>query len=226
MPDGSALPAVGKKPQNRTTEVVEMKKSIVLILVLTLAFFAASCDRPLDNDYPNDFITSDLNPDYPILSIRPDWPLYHTADEVVKAASNIYSGTVTGISFAVVDMKTGRVDENPKSASTARMLYTIYTVDVQESFKGDNPSETKICKTGGMKQDRVKEQYDLMERSGMLSRYNGIPICDEACSLAVGKTYLFCTSRTEGDFDHIINPTQFAYDPASGNAKNIVSSID
>lgn len=203
-----------------------MKKSIVLILLLALTFFTASCSHSLENNYPKDLNTSDVSSEYPILIIHPDWPSYNTAEEIVKAATNIYSGTVIDISFAIVDMKKGSVDEDPKSSNTSRMLYTIYTVEVQESYKGDSLSKTQICKIGGLNNYRVKEQYDLMDISGILSQYSGIPVCDDHCSLAVGNTYLFCTSRTIGDFDYIINPTQFAYDPTSKNAKNIISSID
>lgn len=219
---------------------VTMKFKIYSIaaIMLALTLFAASCSHSLDNNYPKDLIdlnltsdypkdlnASDLNSDYPILNFHPDWPSYNTAEEIVKAATNIYSGTVIEISFSIVDMKTGSVDEDPKSTSTSRMLYTIYTVEVQESYKGDNASKIKICKTGGLNNYRVKEQYDLMNISGMLSQYSGIPVCDDECSLAVGKEYLFCTSRTAGDFDYIINPTQFAYDPNSENAKAIIKAL-
>lgn len=203
-----------------------MKKSIVCIIMIVLTLFATSCSRSLDNDYPKDLTALEPNSDYLVLSIHPDWPSYNTAEEIVSAATNIYSGTVTEISFAIVDMKTGSVDEDPKSISTSRMLYTIYTVEVQQNYKGNNISKTQICKIGGLNNYRIKEQYDLLDISGMLSQYSGIPVSDDDCSLAVGNTYLFCTSRTVGDFEHIINPTQFAYDPTTKNAKSIISSVD
>ena len=103
-------------------------------------------------------------------------------------------------------------------------LYTVYTVEVDKNYKGDNPALIKICKTGGIDGYKVKEQYDLMKKSGMTEKYSGIPICNDDCSLTVGSTYLFCTSRTVGDFDFIINPTQFAHSISSNNAKAIINS--
>lgn len=201
-----------------------MKKIIVFTLVITTVIFAASCSRSLNDSYPRDLNRLDSDTDYPVLNLEPDWPSYKTSDEIVKAASNIYSGKVSEISFAIVDMKTGRIDEDPESSSTSRMLYTVYTVEVNKSYKGENPGIIKIRKIGGIDRYKVKEQYDLMKKSGMMEKYSGIPICNDDCSLAVGSTYLFCTSRTVGDFDFIINPTQFAHSISSNNAKAIINS--
>lgn len=201
-----------------------MKKIIVFTLVITTVIFAASCSRSLNDSYPRDLNRLDSDTDYPVLDLVPDWSSYKTSDEIVKAASNIYSGKVSEISFAIVDMKTGRIDEDPESSSTSRMLYTVYTVEVNKSYKGENPGIIKIRKIGGIDRYKVKEQYDLMKKSGMMEKYSGIPICNDDCSLAVGSTYLFCTSRTVGDFDFIINPTQFAHSISSNNAKAIINS--
>lgn len=193
-------------------------------MVITTVIFAASCSRSLNDSYPRDLNRLDSDTDYPVLDLVPDWPSYKTSDKIVKAASNIYSGKVSEISFAIVDMKTGRIDEDPESSSTSRMLYTVYTVEVNKSYKGENPGIIKIRKIGGIDRYKVKEQYDLMKKSGMMEKYSGIPICNDDCSLAVGSTYLFCTSRTVGDFDFIINPTQFAHSISSNNAKAIINS--
>ena len=193
-------------------------------MVITTVIFAASCSRSLNDSYPRDLNRLDSDTDYPVLDLVPDWPSYKTSDKIVKAASNIYSGKVSEISFAIVDMKTGRIDEDPESSSTSRMLYTVYTVEVNKSYKGENPGIIKIRKIGGIDRYKVKEQYDLMKKSGMMEKYSGRPICNDDCSLAVGSTYLFCTSRTVGDFDFIINPTQFAHSISSNNAKAIINS--
>lgn len=201
-----------------------MKKIVVLALIFVTVFSATSCSRSLDDKYPKDLVRSSSDADHSVLTLQQDWPSYETADEIVTAASNIYSGKVSEISFAIVDMKTGRIDEDPESSSTSRMLYTVYTVEVDKNYKGDNPALIKICKTGGIDGYKVKEQYDLMKKSGMTEKYSGIPVCNDDCSLAVGSTYLFCTSRTAGDFDFIINPTQFAHSISSNNAKAIINS--
>ena len=117
-----------------------MKKTVVLALIFATVFSVASCSRSLDDKYPKDLVRSASDADHSVLTLQQDWPSYETADEIVAAASNIYSGKVSEISFAIVDMKTGYIDEDPDSPSTSRMLYTVYTVEVDKNYKGDNPS--------------------------------------------------------------------------------------
>lgn len=157
-----------------------------------------------------------------ITNIHAEWPVYNSTEEIIESSSNIYSGEVTNISFEIIDMKTGKVDRSIKSDSNSRMLYTVYTVSVTTSFKGDNQGIIQICRTGGLVDYKEKEQYDLIKTSGLTSKYEGIPIIDNNRALEIGKEYLFCTSRTVEEFDFVINPTQFAHDINSQTAKTIM----
>lgn len=165
--------------------------------------------------------------EYPIISMHSsaDWPWYSTVGEIDDASTEIYSGKITGISFEIVDQATGKADRSPNSTSANRMLYTLYTVAVTDSYKGETVSEKVICITGGMAGYNEKEQYDLLESSGLLDKYHGIPVTEKIRSLKIGSEYLFCTARTAGDYDHIINPDQFAYRLDSENAKKIINFI-
>ena len=44
---------------------------------------------------------------------------------------------------------------------------------------------------------------------------------DSNRKLKIGETYLFCTSRTDGDFDNIVNISQFVFYTTSDTAKQI-----
>ena len=145
--------------------------------------------------------------------------------EIVTASSNIYTGKVKNISFEIVNMKTGTADSSAASGKTDCMLYTVYTVDVLKSYKGDNSGEIKICVIGGIAGYRENEQYDALQAAGLYEQYNGIPVVDGGCSLAIDGEYLFCTSRTAGGYDFVINKTQFAHAVNSQNYTAITSAI-
>lgn len=199
-----------------------MKKYFFSVLVFMLCL--AGCSHPIVNDYPQDLSVTSENVEYSTVNVHADWYLYDTAEEINQASTNIYSGKVTNISFEVIDMKTGKVDRSPDSESNSRMLYTVYTISVTGSFKGQNPPEVKICEMGGIVGFNDNEQYKLVESTGLITKYSGIPVLDNNSTLAVGEEYLFCTARTVGDFDFIINPTQFAQYIDSENATQIIKS--
>ncbi len=161
--------------------------------------------------------------DYQFVSVQvqADWPYYQYATEVVEASTHIYHGKVTDISFAIIDQRTGVVDQSPQSSATRRMLYTVYTIEITDHYKGDSPAEVRLCMEGGLIGYKEEEQYNLMNESGLLERYQGIPVCESYGTLPIGAEYLFCISRI-GDFDHIISPTQFAYPMDSENSRKII----
>ena len=150
-----------------------------------------------------------------------DYPSYSNAAEVVKAAENVYTGTVTDISFEIICMQTG------ETVDASRMLYTVYTVQLSDSFKGENPDEIKIYRIGGLIGYKESVQYSMIEKAGLFDEYHGIPVTTDAdaSKLTVGAQYLFCTVRPVEGHDVPINPTQFAYDPASASANEIIAQI-
>ena len=156
------------------------------------------------------------NPD---ASISMDWPYYKTAEETIEASSHIYSGKVIDISFTVIDMKTGAEDLDPESESTSRMLYTVYTISVTDEYKGESAETVRIVVDGGLPGEKENEQFNIIRGSGL--KWNGIPVTPEKVEISVGQSYLFCIHRV-GDFDHIINPDQFAFLLNSKDAKTII----
>ena len=156
-----------------------------------------------------------------------DYPSYSSASEVAKAAENVYTGTVTDISFEIIYMQTGETVDTGDSSEASRMLYTVYTVQLTDSFKGENPEVIKIYRIGGLIGYKEADQYNMIEKSGLLDEYHGIPVTTDAdaSKLTVGAQYLFCTVRPVDGHDVPINPTQFAYAPASASADEIIAQI-
>ncbi len=202
-----------------------MKKRLIVLFCIILICLP-SCEKTITDEYPKDIPIEIESENYNIINIQADWPYYRTSEDIIKAATNIYIGKVTNISFEILDMKTGQIDRSKESTSTTRMLYTVYTISVRDSIKGDNPKEIKICYTGGLSNYHTAEQYNLLSQSSLLTKYNGIPIINSDCSLAIDKEYLFCTLRTTTEFDFILNPTQFAHHIDSENAKMIIQSCN
>lgn len=165
---------------------------------------------------------------YRAVLISYDYPSYSTVAEVAEAATDIYIGTVTGISFEIIDMNVGDAYSTTDSANTSRMLYTVYTVQPSASFKGGNTDEIKIYQIGGMIGYEEALQYSMIEKSGLSDKYHGIPVAAGTVTnkLTIGARYLFCTIQTAKDHNVPINPAQFAYDAPSAYADEIIAHIN
>lgn len=117
-----------------------MKRFLAIMLSLIMTACFAGCNKAINNQFPNDLVVS-TETEHPMITQSPAWPVYNTAAEIVTASSNIYTGKVKNISFEIVNMKTGTADSSATSGKTDCMLYTVYTVDVLKSYKGDNSGE-------------------------------------------------------------------------------------
>lgn len=210
-----------------------MKKILVLLVsLLVFTIFFTGCnnltDRGENEMNSNASATGTFSEtNYPLIELHADWIIYATKEEVVDASTNIFTGRIVDVSFEIIDMETGKVDRDNMSESRWRMLYTVYTISVTNSIKGDNPSEVKVRIMGGKPGYQEREQYELVQTSGLISKYEGIPVCTEcksAVALLQDKTYLFCTVRFGEEFDCMINPTQFAY-PADSEDAQLISKL-
>lgn len=159
-------------------------------------------------------------------TIHADWPYYKTSEEIIEASTDIYSGTLKSISFEIIDYKTGTVDRSHDSLSTSRMLYTIYTIEVIDKYKGRSVSEMKISLEGGLVGYKEKEQYDLLKNAGLLRNNSTIPtLGKDTHVLNIGEKYLFCTVKMAGEYELVINPDQFVFEMNSDMAKNIINLL-
>ena len=195
---------------------MKMKTYIKAIVIMLLAWICLSgCAQnqvlPKDDELPN--VTVPTETEFPLASVHADWPVYQTAEELVNAATNIYTGKITDISFDIIDYKTGKSDPSNLSESRYRMLYTVYTIEVEKSYKGDNDQTEKLCLMGGVPGFNDEVQYQLARSSGLIDQYEGIPVLSfKHKKINIGESYLFCTHRSiTGNHDYVINPDQFAF---------------
>ncbi len=155
--------------------------------------------------------------------VDPDWPLYSTGEELVGASTNVFLGKVTDISFEIIDYETGIADRSFNLNSNSRMLYTIYSVEVVDNYKGETHKPVQISVWGGIAGYNEELQYKLLKDSGLSNEYSSIPIIEERkYDLKSGENYIFCTVKMAGEYYLVVNPTQFAFELNSDMAKNIM----
>ena len=156
--------------------------------------------------------------------IDADWSYYKSAEEIIDISTNVYTGKLTNVSFEIIDYKTGEVDRSKDSQSTDRAIYTIYTVETTNFYKGVESPEMKIRLIGGQKGFKEEEQRELLRSAGMIGENDNtiIVLGGSSAELKIGETYLFCTVKSLGDYELVINPTQFALEMNSDMAKNII----
>ena len=204
-----------------------MKKYTLIAIIIAAMLVITACagSTLLDDAFPQDLKTE--NGGNKTSFIHADWPYYHTAKEIIDASSYIFAGTVTDIYFEIVDLKTGKADRDADSQSTSRAIQTVYTIEISKTYKGNERSAVKLCAEGGVKGYKEAEQNELLRSAGLLKPGSDcIVICDTAgITLEPGREYLFCTYRGIGDFDFIVNATQFAFSLDSYNAIIILDAL-
>ena len=131
---------------------------------------------------------------------------YETAADLTNIADHIYKGTVVGISFEI------------RPFNEEKMLFTVYEVQVQTSYKGKLPGTVYIRIAGGLPGYREAEQRALAEDSG------GCYLTSRCRCLSIGKSYLFCT-RGKGEKQGIVNLEQFAISKESPNYKKMLQYV-
>jgi len=141
------------------------------------------------------------------------WRTYNSADALANAANAVLTGTVTGISFQVQDLKTG-LPPTEETEDFNRTLYTIYNIDVISVYKGKASNPMQIRTQGGMREKYVDEQLAALGKDAE----KGITLTRGTQELTIGETYLFALIR-QWDDERIILST--LYPPQSiYNLKN------
>jgi hypothetical protein len=190
------------------------------ILVLAIALFAlSSC--AVNDVSSEDPPESESAESY--TAISGDWDVYTSAASLTNAASLVFTGRVTGISFQMLDMLTAQppTDETRKELNR---LNTVFDIDVIMAYKGDISGSTLFRIDSGMKGYREGEQMALTQ-SRTVSFWSEMP------EIQIGETYLFVLYQQEGHIPYPINIDQFSYhlgDPFAADsfrvsAKSVVS---
>lgn len=200
-----------------------MKKiNLVVLSFVLLMIILSSCAS--NSNGKDDFgesathssnISSDLqetegNEKVPYLSMSADWPVYFSSEELIEQADIVFTGKVTEISFAVLDSTNGL----PVTTSTEkhnRNLYTLYHVDVIDSYKGVSTKTLTFMVDGGLSNYNESTQMKLMKDNDARFADEGIPIWDGYDGYEVGKSYLFLLSAVENTYPVLINIEQSVY---------------
>lgn len=209
-----------------------MKKIIIAVMCILFCFSLVSCsehDETIDNS-KNNIVEF---PEGPYVRRSADWNIYSSAADLTDESDLVFIGRVTDVEFQVLDMTTA-LPVSEKTENFAKELYTIYTVEVLSSYKGDTSSISKIRVMGGMVGYEVEEQLAVMEEGEAYNRENGIPIWDDykKVQCEVGGSYLFVLKQFDTGYPTIINLEQAIYaldDPAQkrtvGDAVNDIISV-
>lgn len=215
-------------PQNwigrKHKECMNMKKGLIILCVMLLFVIAtAGCkennsmsqDGTKSTESFNQTESSESGGDnrqdgVRITDLHIDWPYYAALDSLTAAASNIFEGKVTNVFFDVVNLSTGE-SANELDDPRSCMLYTVYEVEIINTYKGVNDGKAYIKVEGGIQGFKEAEQCQVMQNAGVFDENLGIVVSESFEPLTVGDTYLFLTNKRASTYHTIINDTQFAF---------------
>ena len=200
-----------------------MKKILFILLALTMVISTSCSEVTVNDDFPvnngvfeetndssteseYDFATNDVTYSTGLPTYRP----LEDAQELVELADVVITGTVTNISFEVLEAETG-LPYSEEIINGHYWLYTIYDIDVIETYKGQTNSSISIRAIGGIKDYRAKEQFNLLKEAN--AHEMGITIWSGNPKMGVGETYLFTLQQSKRDenlFSSLI-PAQSVY---------------
>ena len=145
-------------------------------------------------------------------SLSGDWAIYDNAAELVEYANVVYIGEVSDISFEILDER----DATPVNDSTPteyREIYTVYEVNVIESYKGNKSGITKIRLMGGMENYHTETQMELMKQYHVHDENLGIPIWADTnkTKCEIGGKYLFILYEFETGYPTFVNLEQSVF---------------
>jgi len=207
-----------------------MKKIVILFLCIILLCSLPACDDQ-DKSKEKANTTSNTNnsqvslPEGPYAIRSADWPVYSDAEDLINAADIVFVGKITNIEFQVLD-SSNALPVSESTSDYARTLYTIYTVEISTTYKGDTDDISKIRVMGGMVDYEIENQLKVMEEGKTFARENGIPIWDNyykvQCSL--GSSYLFVLRQFETGYPTIVNLDQAVFGLEEPTLKNTIGN--
>ncbi|MBQ7337669.1 MAG: hypothetical protein IJW40_12000 [Clostridia bacterium] len=157
------------------------------------------------------------------VAVSSDWQVYRDAKSLIEYADLILAGRVTDIGFQILDTRTA-LPADEQTPTYAKMLYTIYTVEVLESYQGDATDVIHVRIMGGMVGERTEEQLTLMESEGISGDGRGIPILEDyqKVQCRIGESYLFVLAAFETGVPTILNIDQSIYSLTEPTKENAV----
>ena len=198
-----------------------MKKTIIFILMICFVLGFSACEHKLVMPKKD---AESVNKDAgKVMSF--DWPYFSTAEELTEKASDVYTGTVTDISFDVIDLKTGKTACKDLAEAEYPMLCVIYTIETEDYYKGSQREVVQLKTEGGWAGFKDDEQRAVLDDFENIEKDRVYFEADQFDRLSVGETYVFCTQSLAGGPDYIYNPNQFAFQIDSANAKAVLACV-
>ena len=177
-----------------------MKKITAFVLALVSLLPLARCNRAsVRDEAPQTSPAAEIA----CQTISADWPFYEDIHDFVEHSTLIVAGTITDISFQLLDLRTAR-PVTEETEEQYRCLHTIYTIDVTERYKGDPTEPTQMRILGGRENDYLEEQAAALGDDIK----NGIPLLENMPELKIGETYLFALYQYEDTVPTPVNLTQ------------------
>ena len=199
-------------------------KLAILSMFVTL-FLLSSCSStgsvspPPTASGPQDMIEVTYN------TMSADWPVYNDVEDLVAAGDEILIGSVTDISYQVLDIRTAEL-ATEETEEEYRYFYTIYDVDVVKSYKGSAHDMVKVRVLGGQEGTRVNEQLTALGEDAA----DGIPIMEGMPIIDVGESCLFVLYQYENTVPTLVNVNQGIYDLSEpygwGNGESSITFQD
>ena len=147
-----------------------------------------------------------------------DWQYYSDTQSLVEKSNCAVLGTVTDISFQLLDSRTA----SPVTEETDGFyinLYTIYEVAVIKQYEGDATNGTiQVRVPGGIKGKYLEEQWNVLNGDARVE--NSIPCMGGIPEINIGETYLFLLWQYMDIAPTILNPTQSVYRVDSFSGKS------
>lgn len=206
-----------------------MKKFICVLLIIIVAISIAGCQQEKVDSikFPESGIPLDVVdiPEGPYTKITADWTIYTDAAKLIAASDMIFIGEITDIEFQVLDASNAL----PVSETTpdyARTLYTLYNVNILETYKGDTSNIKQVRIMGGMVDYKVEEQLTVLDEGSAFKRELGIPIWDNfyKTQCQENECYLFVVRQFETGCPTIINLEQAIYNLEEPTRKNTLGN--
>ena len=132
------------KMEKTKVKKINFRKRIVLIaataalviaaVMIPLAVMMSKKPEPITPPVtdPSESKTEKQNPEVRYKEFIVDYQTYETTGELIEAASNIYEGKVIGVSFELLDTKTGLKAESSDDPNA--LLYTIYEIEPTATY--------------------------------------------------------------------------------------------
>lgn len=157
--------------------------------------------------------------------ISADWHIYSGAKDLIDNADLVFIGKITDIDFQVLDWSSA-LPVSDDTPDFSRRLYTIYTVEISDTYKGDTTYVTKIRVMGGLVNYKVDEQLSVMESGKAFLKENGIPIWENyhKVQCSIGNSYLFALRQFETGYPTIMNVDQSVFDLRDPTRKQTIGN--